>query len=93
MHDETIIFSIFLIFAGAALLATIALYLRQAMLIAYLALGIILGPGTLGLVSDATLIQEIARIAKQAQVLSARSSDRPSMPSFRKISFLRSITL
>ena len=44
------------------MLATIALYLRQAMLIAYLALGIILGPGTLGLVSDATLIQEIARI-------------------------------
>ena len=62
MHEHSIVFSIFLIFAGAALLATVALYLRQAMLIAYLALGAILGPWGLRLVTDADLIQDIARI-------------------------------
>ncbi len=43
-------------------MATIALYLRQAMLVAYLALGAILGPWGLALVTDADLIQDIARI-------------------------------
>ncbi len=62
MHEHSIVFSIFLIFSGAALLATVALYLRQAMLIAYLALGAILGPWGLKLVTDAELIQDIARI-------------------------------
>ena len=52
----------FLIFGGAALLATVALYLRQAMLVAYLAIGAILGPWGLGLVSDADLISDIAQI-------------------------------
>ena len=62
MHEHSIVFSIFLIFSGAALLATVALYLRQAMLIAYLALGAILGPWGLKLVTDPGLIQDIARI-------------------------------
>ena len=62
MQHHSIVFSIFLIFFGAAVLATIALYLRQAMLIAYLALGAILGPWGLKLVTDANLIQDIARI-------------------------------
>ena len=62
MHGESVVFSIFLIFSGAAILATVALYLRQAMLVAYLALGAILGPWGLALVTDANLIQDIARI-------------------------------
>lgn len=62
MQDHSIVFSIFLIFSGAALLATVALYLRQAMLIAYLFLGAILGPWGLKLVTDAALIQDIAEI-------------------------------
>ena len=62
MHSESILFSIFLIFSGAALLATVALYLRQAMLVAYLALGAMLGPWGFALVTDAKLIQDIARI-------------------------------
>ncbi len=60
--SQSIIFSLFLIFSGAAMLATAALYLRQAMLVAYLALGAILGPWGLALVTDAELIQDIARI-------------------------------
>lgn len=62
MHSDSILFSIFLIFSGAALLATAALYMRQAMLIAYLALGALLGPWGFALVTDAKLIQDIARI-------------------------------
>ena len=62
MHGDSVIFSLFLIFSGAAILATAALYLRQAMLIAYLVLGAILGPWGLALVTDADLIQDIARI-------------------------------
>lgn len=62
MHDSGILYSIFLIFTGAAVLATVALYARQAMLVAYLALGAILGPWGLGLVTDPELLQEIAHI-------------------------------
>lgn len=61
MH-ESVVFSLFLIFSGAALLATAALYLRQAMLVAYLVLGAALGPWGLALVTDADFIQDIARI-------------------------------
>lgn len=62
MHNESILFSVFLIFSGAALLATVALYMRQAMLVAYLVLGAMLGPWGFGLVTDAQLIQDIAGI-------------------------------
>lgn len=62
MHSNDIVFSIFLIFSGAAVLATAALYLRQALIVAYLAVGALLGPWGLGFVSDANLIQDISRI-------------------------------
>ena len=62
MHGDSILFSIFLIFGGAAALATVALYMRQAMIVAYLAVGILLGPWGFGIVTDADLIQDIARI-------------------------------
>ena len=53
-------FSIFLIFTGAAVLATLALYARQAMIVAYIILGVILGPWGLGLVDDPELIADIS---------------------------------
>jgi Kef-type K+ transport system membrane component KefB len=62
MAEQSIEFSIFLIFTGAALFATIALYARQAMIVAYIALGLILGPWGLGFVNDAELISEISNI-------------------------------
>ena len=62
VHNDSILFSIFLIFSGAALLATVALYMRQAMLVAYLVLGAMLGPWGFALVSDAKLIHDIAGI-------------------------------
>jgi Kef-type K+ transport system membrane component KefB len=62
MAEQSIGFSIFLIFTGAALFATIALYARQAMIVAYILLGLILGPWGLGFVNDPELISEISNI-------------------------------
>ena len=62
MSDEPIIFSIFLIFTGAAILAGIALFARQSLLVAYIVLGGLLGPWGLGLVDDASIIQQIGHI-------------------------------
>ena len=60
--DDPIIFTIFLIFSGAALLATAALYARQALLVAYILLGVLLGPSVGDLVNDPDVIREIAHI-------------------------------
>ena len=43
-------------------MATIALYARQAMLVAYIVLGVLLGPSGIGLVQNAELIEEISHI-------------------------------
>ncbi|MCP3866910.1 MAG: cation:proton antiporter [Gammaproteobacteria bacterium] len=61
MHQD-IVFTIFLIFTGAAALATLALYTRQALLVAYILLGVLLGPSVFGLVNDPKLIGNIAHI-------------------------------
>jgi Kef-type K+ transport system membrane component KefB len=62
MQSDIIVFSIFLIFTGAAVFAGAALYLRQSMLVAYIALGCLAGPWGLGLVTDATTIQGIGHV-------------------------------
>jgi Kef-type K+ transport system membrane component KefB len=60
MPHTGIIESIFFIFAGAALLATVALYTRQPMIVAYIAVGCILGPFGTQSVDDPALLTEIA---------------------------------
>ena len=62
MQSDPIVFTIFLIFAGAAALATLALYARQSLLVVYIIVGILLGPSAFNLVSDPKLITEIAHI-------------------------------
>ncbi len=62
MQDGGLVFSIFLIFSGAALVATLALYARQAMLVGYILLGAVTGPSALGLVDDPELIEQISEI-------------------------------
>lgn len=62
MLDHTLIFSIFLIFTGAAILASLALYARQSLLVAYILLGGLVGPWGLQLVNDASVIQQIGHI-------------------------------
>jgi Kef-type K+ transport system membrane component KefB len=61
LHDS-ILFSIFLIFTGAAVLAAIALFARQSLLVAYILLGGLVGPWGLKLINDAAIIQEIGHI-------------------------------
>ncbi len=62
MDHDSIVFSIFLIFSGAALVATLALWARQALIVGYIVLGAVVGPGGLKWVNDAGLIQDIAHI-------------------------------
>ena len=59
---DPLIFSFFLIFASAAVLATLALYTRQPLIVAYIMVGVILGPSGSGLVDDPALISSIAKI-------------------------------
>lgn len=56
------IFSFFLIFVGAAALATLALYFRQPLLIAYIALGVAIGPFGTHWVENTHLLTEVAEI-------------------------------
>ena len=62
MHSESVIFSFFLIFTGAALLATLSLYFRQPLLLAYIVLGAILGPFGLAWVVDTELLADVSHI-------------------------------
>jgi Kef-type K+ transport system membrane component KefB len=62
MRGDPILFTIFLVFSGAALLATVALFARQALLIAYILLGALFGPWGFGFVDDPAVVKEIADI-------------------------------
>jgi Kef-type K+ transport system membrane component KefB len=68
MHAEAIVHAIFIIFTGAAILATLALYARQALPVAYIALGLLSGPVLgelgigLGLVADPAIIRGMAEV-------------------------------
>lgn len=62
MDNESIVFTLFLIFFGAALIATLALTLRQSLIIAYIAVGLLIGPSGLQLIHDPELIQNIANV-------------------------------
>ena len=60
LQQESIVFTVFLVFTGAAVLATFALYARQSLLVAYIALGALLGPWGLGFVADAALVRAMS---------------------------------
>ena len=62
MGDNSLFFATFLIFTGAALFATVAMFARQALPLAYILLGVVAGPWALGLVPDPKTIQDIAQI-------------------------------
>lgn len=57
---DSLLFSFFLIFSGAALLSTVFLYLKQPLLIAYILLGMLFGPYGFSLISDPSLLADIA---------------------------------
>lgn len=62
MAEQSVIFSFFLIFTGAAVLASAALYTRQPLLVAYIVLGAILGPYGYQMISDTSLLSDISHI-------------------------------
>lgn len=62
MDHSSILISIALIFSSAAILATLAMFARQSLLVAYILLGVALGPWGLRWVTEAALIQQIANI-------------------------------
>ncbi|MGE3920886.1 MAG: cation:proton antiporter [Gammaproteobacteria bacterium] len=62
MTSETIVFSIFLIFTGAAIVSTAALFTRQSLLVAYMLIGAILGPFGLKFVADTNVIHQASDI-------------------------------
>ncbi len=66
MHNTessvSIIYYIFVIFTGSAILATLALYARQALLVSYIVLGVIVGRHGFEIVTNLELIAEIANI-------------------------------
>ena len=78
MIDDPIIFSIFLIFTGAAVLAGIALFARQSLLVAYILLGGIVGPWGLKLVNE-NLGPLMTRIGFDAGLLAIFANNDPSV--------------
>ncbi len=60
MDTSSVGFTIFIVFTGAAVFATAALYARQSLLMAYILLGMLFGPWGLGWVGDPNLVREIA---------------------------------
>ena len=62
MQDGAIFYTIFLIFAGAAVFSTLVLYTRQSLLVAYILLGAAFGPWGLGLVSDLSAVRQVGDV-------------------------------
>ena len=63
MHGpENIVFSLFLIFTGAALISTVALYTRQSLLVGYMLLGLLLGPWGFKLIAHSKAIDQTGDI-------------------------------
>ncbi len=62
MHNDPIVYALFMMFAGAAIVATLVLFTRQSLLVAYMLLGAILGPWGLGWFADATLVSQVGNV-------------------------------
>lgn len=58
----SIVDSFFLIFSGAAIIASLALWGRQPLLVAYVVLGMVLGPYGTSTLTDTKLLSDIAEI-------------------------------
>jgi Kef-type K+ transport system membrane component KefB len=61
-EQHQLIFAIFTIFAGAAVLSTFALLTRQSMLVAYMILGGVLGPWGVKIIDDPQLVRHVGDI-------------------------------
>ena len=61
MVSDQFVFSFFLIFTCTAVLATLALYARQPLIVTYIITGMILGPSGLAFIDNPQLISSIAK--------------------------------
>ena len=62
MQEEAVFYTMFLIFAGAAVLSTLVLYTRQSLLVAYIMLGAAFGPWGFKLITDLTAVRQVGDI-------------------------------
>lgn len=62
MGFQNIIFEFVLIFAGAAIFATVFLYLKQPVILAYIALGIAAGPWGMAVIEQPDHIEKISHV-------------------------------
>ena len=62
MEYQNIIFEFVLIFAGAAIFATVFLYLKQPVILAYIGLGIMAGPSGLALIDEPARIEKLSHV-------------------------------
>ena len=62
MDYQNIIFEFVLIFAGAAIFATIFLYLKQPVILAYIAFGVVAGPLGLALIEQPEHIEKLSHV-------------------------------
>jgi len=62
LTEGSLTFSIFIIFSGAAVLASLSLYARQPLLVSYIFAGAIAGPFGFAWVSDMRLLADIAQV-------------------------------
>ena len=62
MHEGAVFFTLFLIFAGAAVFSTVVLYTKQSLLVAYILLGAVLGPWGLKWIYDLSAVKEVGEV-------------------------------
>jgi Kef-type K+ transport system membrane component KefB len=62
MDYHNIILELILIFAGAAVIGTVFLYLKQPVILAYIGFGILAGPNGLAIIEEARHLEEISHI-------------------------------
>lgn len=91
---DNIIFELVLIFAGAAVLATLFLYLKQPIILAYIALGVAIGPSGIGLIDNHHHIEQLSHIGIILLLFLIGLNLRPDrlVGLFGKISILTLIT-
>lgn len=62
MGTSDVVFAFFLIFFGASVLATAALYTRQSLIVSYILVGIIVGPFGLKLIPHVKIMSDISNV-------------------------------
>src|SRR3990167_209832 len=62
MVSHSFVFSLFIVFSGAAIAATVALMTRQSLIVAYMLLGLMLGPFGLQWINDAEVVRRIGEV-------------------------------